>query len=81
MGAYVPKLYSRASYPAPTHRPHSESRPGGAQPGISTRLTVVVRRGFPQTECRVGVEDRLAKDRWISYSGVLRMRGQCDVWE
>ena len=45
---------------------------------MGTRLTVV-RRGFPQAEGRVGVEDRLAKDRWISYSGMLRMRRQGDV--
>jgi hypothetical protein len=61
MGAYVPKLNPRASCCAPTHRPHSESKPGGAQLRTSTRLTVV-RRGFPSTEGRVGVEDRLAKD-------------------
>jgi hypothetical protein len=29
---------------------------------MGTRLTVV-RRGFPQAEGRVGVEDRLANDR------------------
>jgi hypothetical protein len=46
--------------------------------GICTRLTVV-RRGFPRAEGRVGVEGRLAKDRWISYSGMLRMRRQVDV--
>jgi hypothetical protein len=40
--------------------------------GMGTRLTVV-RRGFPQAEGRVGVEDRLASDRQISYSGVLRI--------
>jgi hypothetical protein len=45
---------------------------------MGTRLAVV-RRGFPRAEGRVGVEDRLANDRWISYSFVLRMRRQGDV--